>query len=185
MKIQTGDDKGREIHLPSIPSIRPSTNKVREALIDILRARKKLINVRVLDVFAGSGAVGFELLSNGAREVIFIEKSSVGVSTIRKNAEKLKKTEKIRIIKDDAIKALQQLINSQEPCFDIIYADPPYNIEDSVIEKLFQLCSSLLCENGLIILEHSSKRTFFVSSLHLLTSKKYGDTILSFFGKEV
>jgi 16S rRNA (guanine966-N2)-methyltransferase len=185
MKIQTGDDKGREIHLPSTPSIRPSTNKVREALVDILRARKMLINVRVLDVFAGTGAVGFELLSNGAREVVFIEKSSVGVSTIRKNAEKLKKTERIRIIRDDAIKALQHLISSGEPCFDIIYADPPYNIDDSVIEKMFELGAVLLCRNGLLILEHSSKRTFSTHNLSLLTSKKYGDTILSFYGKEV
>lgn len=184
MKIQTGEDKGRELHLPSTPSIRPSTNKVREALVDILRSKEKIINSRVLDIFAGTGAVGFELLSNGAREVVFVEKSAVGVSTIRKNAEKLKKMDRIRIIKDDAVKALQMLVNESKSCFDIVFADPPYNIDDKNIETIFSLIPQLLCKDGLFVIEHSAKRTFHPENVALLTSKRYGDTILSFFGLE-
>lgn len=182
IRIQTGEDKGRELRMPSSPSIRPSTNKVREALVDILRSRKKILNSRVLDLFAGCGAVGFELLSNGARQVTFVEKSRTGVETIKENAARTKKLERIKIIKDDAARALDMLADSGER-FDIIYADPPYNIDDQYLEELEEKILKVLAEDGIFVLEHSARRTFSPEKLKLLTSKRYGDTILSFYGK--
>mgnify|MGYP000355271931 CR=1 FL=1 len=182
IRIQTGEDKGRELRMPSSPSIRPSTNKVREALVDILRSRKKILNSKVLDLFAGSGAVGFELLSNGAREVTFVEKSRTGVEAIKENAFRTRKEERIKIFKEDVARILEMLVASGEK-FDIIYADPPYNINDQYLEELEEKILSILAEGGIFVLEHSARRTFTFQRLNLLTSKRYGDTILSFYGK--
>lgn len=182
MKIQSGDNKGHKIYIPNVPTIRPSTGKVREALIDILKSRSLVLNARVLDIYAGTGAVGFELLSNGARDVVFIEKSAVGAETIRKNASKLKKENFIRLIRSSALSALDQLITEGKK-FDIIYADPPYNVSDDEISAVAEAVKNLIAENGVFILEHSSKRAFNFSCYEVLTSKRYGDTMLTFFKK--
>jgi 16S rRNA (guanine(966)-N(2))-methyltransferase RsmD len=182
IRIQTGSDKGRELKKPPTPTIRPSTNKVREAIVDILRSKNKILNARILDLFAGTGAVGFELLSNGAREVVFVEKTKTGVEIIKENARKTKKLERIKIIKEDVLRALEVLVVNGEK-FDIIFADPPYNIDDEYLENLEQKIPEVLADEGIFILEHSSKRTFVPKRLNLLTTKKYGDTNLTFYGK--
>lgn len=182
IRIQTGEDRGKELKMPKTPSIRPSTNKVREALVDILRSKNLILGARVLDIYAGTGAVGFELLSNGAVSVTFVERSQTGIKTIKENAQKLKKTEAVKIIKEDAAKALEKLSSSNEK-FDLIYADPPYNITDKEISELEDLIYDLLNENGVFILEHSSKLTYTPRKFTVLTQKKYGDTMLSFYGK--
>lgn len=182
IKIQTGEDKGRYLKMPDTPSIRPTTNKVREALVNVLKAKGLILNARVLDLYAGTGAVGFELLSNGARQVTFVEKSRMGVATIKENAEKLKKTGFIKVIKEDALKALEILHESGEQ-FEIIYADPPYDVSDDEIQELEIYIARVLSKHGVFVLEHSSKRAFHFKNLALLTQKKYGDTILSFYGR--
>lgn len=182
IRIQTGDDKGKELKMPKTPSLRPSSNKVREALVDILNSKKMILGAKVLDVYAGTGAVGFELLSNGAREITFIEKSATGIKTIMENARKLKKEERIKVIKEDARKALEKLASSGEK-FDIVFADPPYYIPDEEIDEIESHISEILSPNGIFVLEHSSKRTFNLSSLKVLTQKKYGDTMLTFYGR--
>lgn len=182
IRIQTGDDKGKELKMPKTPSLRPSSNKVREALIDILNSKKMILGAKVLDLYAGTGAVGFELLSNGAREITFVEKSATGVRTIVENARKLKKEERVKVMKEDARKALEKLASSGEK-FDIVFADPPYYISDDEIRELEPHIAVVLSECGVFVLEHSSKRTFNLARFKVLTQKKYGDTMLTFYGR--
>lgn len=182
IRIQSGEDKGKDLKMPKIPTLRPSSNKVREALVDILRSKNIILGANVLDIYAGTGAVGFELLSNGANKVVFVEKSRVGQQTIIENAQKLKKSERIVLIKDDASKALENLKKKGKK-FNIIYADPPYNIPDDELQSIEEYIVDLLSQEGIFILEHSSKRTFNPKYLTILTQKKYGDTMLTFYGK--
>ncbi|MCX7832387.1 MAG: 16S rRNA (guanine(966)-N(2))-methyltransferase RsmD [Actinobacteria bacterium] len=182
IRIQSGEDKGKDLKMPKTPTLRPSSNKVREALVDILRSKGILLGADVLDIYAGTGAVGFELLSNGAKEVVFVEKSRVGQQTIIENAQKLKKSERILVIKDEALKALENL-KKEGKKFNIIYADPPYNISDDELQAIEEHIVDLLSKEGLFVLEHSSKRTFNPKYLITLTQKKYGDTMLTFYGR--
>lgn len=182
MKIQTGDKKGHSLAFKPGPSLRPTSAKVREALVDILRSRGLILNSRVLDIFAGTGAVGFELLSNGAREVTFVEKSSQSVNFIKQNCLKLGYKNSARVFREDALRACEQLIAEGER-FDLIYADPPYSISDENLEKVIQLALQLLKPDGLLIIEHSTKRTFELQQLKPVFQKRYGDTVLSFYQK--
>lgn len=183
MRIQTGEKKGHKLIYKPDPAIRPTTGKVREAVIDILRSRKLILNSRVLDLYAGTGAIGFELLSNGARHVTFVEKSTQSVRFIKQNCQKLGFDSCVRIIKEDALRACEQLISEGER-FDLIYADPPYSVSDNEIEQLLHLARQLLTPDGVLIVEHSSRRTFLPRAFKPVFRKKYGDTALSFYQKE-
>ncbi len=148
MRVIAGTYKGRKLESPDSYDIRPTTDKAKEALFSILM--NETAGARVLDVFAGSGALGIEALSRGAAECVFIDHSRQSVALIKRNLAACGVTEPARVIAGDYRKALAGLGGR----FDIILMDPPYG--QSLLEEAFRLIheQSLLSEGGVIVCEH-------------------------------
>ncbi len=142
----------RRISLKTSQKIRPTQSIVKRSLFDTLGSF--IEDARVLDVFAGSGAVGFEALSRGAKSVVFIEKSRESANVIKENARKLGvEKDRIEIIKADFKKGLNILIDKEE-MFDFVFADPPYGFKE--IDELFKRVYRVVSEYSIFVLEESS-----------------------------
>lgn len=180
IKIIAGKNKGNRLKFPKNLEIRPTSQKVREALFDIIG--NKLTDVYFLDLFAGTGAVGIEALSRGAKKAVFIEKFSRCIGTIKENLHITKNEQNADIYRDDYIAGLKQL-KQKNIVFDYIFIDPPYykglgNISLAEIDK-----SLILKENSIVILQHHKKEDISEKIGHLIMYKKrtYGECTLSFF----
>ncbi len=154
--------EARSIPLMTLEGLdtRPTTDRVKETLFNLLQ--NDIYGCRFLDLFAGSGQIGIEALSRGAKSACFVEKNKKAVDIIAKNLEKTKMTDKSVLIKKDVLSALSVLTDA----YDIIFMDPPYalNIEGEVLTKIKE--NRLLDEDGFIIIEADLKRDFsFVSDM--------------------
>lgn len=178
MRVISGIAKGRVLCSFKEPNIRPTSDRARESLFNILG--QKLINYSFLDLFAGSGAVGIEALSRNAENVVFVEISPASIALIKKNLEKCGfLNQRIKIIKKDALLYLK----SCRKQFDIIFIDPPY--QTNLAEKSLTFLSEkkLLAPDGVIVIEHYFKKKIEdeFSGLQCIKRKKIGDTAFSFF----
>ena len=178
MRITTGLYKGRQILMPE--GIRPTQDKVRKALFDILG---DIEGVSFLELFAGSGAVGFEAVSRGAKNLTLVELNRECLLVIEKNIEalKVKACDICPKEADDAIKALHK----NKKRFDIIFLDPPY-YKDMLKKTLQTLVDyDILAPSGLVIAQHFKKDNLpdALGDLALFRQAHYGDTQLSFYRK--
>lgn len=174
MRLSGGTRARQTIVAPKGRKIRPTGAKVREALYDILGDRVR--GARVLDLFAGSGALGFEAMSRGAGSIVFVDNDAAAVMTIRRNAVRLiGDTERFRIMPMHAMRALRTLRGT----FDIIIMDPPY--ERGAAEELRLLMQrGLLAQAGIVCIEHNSAaKVTLPASLQPVKFAKYGDTALT------
>ncbi|MFC1709164.1 16S rRNA (guanine(966)-N(2))-methyltransferase RsmD [Candidatus Omnitrophota bacterium] len=189
MRITSGSLKSRVIKDPR--HIRPTQDKVRKGLFDTIRAAVPDSNF--LDLYAGSGAVGIEALSNGAKEAVFVEKDNRCHKIIRDNMVQLglmSKSESLRenasILSIDALRAIGVLSKSNKK-FDIIFLDPPYykDLAKKALQKL-SACD-ILAPSGLVVAEHSKKDDLGnnFGDLTCFKQKRYGDTYLSFYSKSL
>jgi 16S rRNA (guanine966-N2)-methyltransferase len=178
MKILSGLYKGRLIRMPA--GIRPTQDKVRKALFDILG---DISGLSFLELFAGSGAIGFEAISRGAGEVVLVEYNRGCLLAIKRNIETLKAANCSTFIADAslAIKGLHK----KGKKFDIIFFDPPYYGESS--KKTLQILGvyDILSGDGLVVAQHFKKDNLPESAgdLNLFRQSVYGDTVLSFYRK--
>ncbi len=168
MRIISGKYKGRKIKALDIMDVRPTSDKVRGALFNILG--EKIRNSSFLDLYAGSGAVGIEALSRGAKNVYFVEDDFKVFKLIQENIANLKIKEDYEILKDFP----------KQKKFDIIFLDPPYTKADIKDLELINE-NNLLADNGIIIFEHDKILNFKSACFELFYEKKYGKTLLSFF----
>lgn len=156
MRVIAG--KARRIQLKTIEGMntRPTTDRIKETLFNMIA--HGLCDCTFLDLFAGSGAIGIEALSRGAKEAVFVEKNPKAVTCIRENLRTTKLENQSEVLVNDVISALKQL-NGQKK-FDYIFMDPPYNhmLEKEVLTFLAE--SSLLSEDALIIIEASMETDF-------------------------
>jgi 16S rRNA (guanine966-N2)-methyltransferase len=148
---------------------------VRESLFSLVDARIYLDGAEVLDLFAGTGALGLEAVSRGASLVTFVEQKGNVLDYARQNAEKLGVEEKCLFIQADAVEYLRQY---EGPELDLIMADPPYKLD--AMRQLPDLAIPKLHVDGVFTLEHSS-HDWFDEHPHLMTSRPYGRTIVSLF----
>ncbi|MBQ7568283.1 RsmD family RNA methyltransferase [bacterium] len=165
--------------LPSEPWMRPTTNKVREALVSSLQMR--LPQARVLDLFAGTGSLGLACFKAGCGRVVFIESDRRSLKYLIDEATKAgAKEPACRIIHGKLPLALSRL----EEQFDIILADPPYNSEDG--PQTLALLTEYLAPEGIIVFEHHHKENYpaEINGLKLEKCKRYGETALSFWIKD-
>jgi 16S rRNA (guanine(966)-N(2))-methyltransferase RsmD len=178
MRITTGRYKGRQMKMPA--GIRPTQDKVRKALFDILG---DIQGLSFLELFAGSAAVGLEALSRGAGEVVFVEKDRECVRAIEENLAVIRLSG-YPVIRLDADRAIKELDKDGKK-FDVIFLDPPYHQE--MAKKTLQTLSSydILSRTGLIIVQHFKKDNLpeSLGDLALFRQSRYGDTILSFYRK--
>lgn len=178
MKITGGEACGRVIEMPAHPGVRPTGSKMREALFNILG--KLVENAHFLDLFAGSGLIGFEALSRGAAFLTAVEKNSPCADVIRANAEKLGYEKKTKIIQTDFRRAIASLNADQ---FNIVFADPPYMSEHSKLVVKLVAQQKLLKAKGLLIVEHDKGLSLESEdkSLRLMECRPYGQSAFSFF----
>jgi 16S rRNA (guanine(966)-N(2))-methyltransferase RsmD len=178
MRITSGKYKGRVIKMPS--GIRPTQDKVRKALFDILG---DIEGLSFLELFAGSGAVGFEALSRKAAELVLVENNRNCLSVIKQNIEALK-IENCSLYPQEAEKSIR-LFHKNKKVFDIIFLDPPYYKEEA--KKTLQIFGAydILAPYGLVIAQHFKKDKLPSQSekLELFKEAAYGDTVLSFYKK--
>jgi len=176
MRVTGGTYKGRMIKTIQGLSTRPTTDKIRQSIFNILM--NDIVNTSVLDIFAGFGALGIEALSRGAAEAFFIESGHKQVEIIKVNLETLDL--KAEIMESDYSKACRDLQKSGK-IFDLIFADPPYEkiIPAEVIETVMQY--NLLKNGGLFIIEHKSGQVVKSDHVELLKKRKFGQTEVSFY----
>lgn len=173
MRVDSGIFKGRRLLENKFEHIRPTTDKVRQALFTKLQFF--LPNKRVLDLFCGTGALGIEALSRGASEVVFVDKDARSASMTRENLKNL--GVKAKVIRCDAVR----FVESCEERFDLIILDPPYKsgLYEKIVPKLFPL----LEEDGIIVCEHDKKDVFNYSPFVIYDEKRYGNTVLTYLCK--
>jgi 16S rRNA (guanine966-N2)-methyltransferase len=168
MRIAGGACNKRSIRVPK-KGIRPTKGIVREAIFNIIGA--KIHGAQVLDIFAGSGALGIEAISRGAQQCVFVERNP---ATLQANVTNLSLRKQVTIFAHDFRRALR-LLKKRE--FDVIFADPPYN--KGLTEKTIELVERhvLLANGGILVIEHSPREKISVpETLSVFKQKKYGDT---------
>ncbi len=175
MKLIAGRFGGHGLKTPSGHETRPSTARTREALFGLIDARIYLEDAEVLDLFAGTGALGLEAISRGAALVTFVEQDRAVLDYARENAEKLGVEDRCIFIQGDAVEYLRSY---DGPKLDLIMADPPYKLE--AMQEMPDLAVPHLDTDGVFTLEHSS-HDWFDEHPRLMTSRSYGRTIVSLF----
>ena len=179
MRITTGKYHNRKLHMPR--GIRPTQDKVRKAIFDILGDVEGL---SFLELYAGSGAVGFEALSRGVSELTMVECNHDSVQAIKRNIALLK-APACNLYYLDAEKAIK-LLSRDKKSFDIIFLDPPYH--EGMAKKILHTLEGydILAPNGLIVVQHPKTELLpeFNLKFSLIKEAKYADTWLSIFRKK-
>jgi len=172
MRIIAGTHRGRQIAAPKGLATRPTGDRVREAAFNLIGP---VDGARVLDLFAGSGALGLEALSRGAASVAFVESDKGACRTISDNLEKLKLTG-ARVVCADALWTLRQ----DSRTYDLVLVDPPYEAWGELEPKVAEHLPRVLAADGLLVVE-TGARTQPELPLALRTSRRYGSARLSLF----
>jgi 16S rRNA (guanine966-N2)-methyltransferase len=185
MRIIAGKYRSRQLHsLKGLP-LRPTSDRLRESLFDVLG--QLVDGSRFIDAFAGTGAVGIEALSRGATEVLFLENEPKAVALIRKNLESLQANTGIRVLPVDVLQGLQTRSKENRPSQsqqEILFLDPPYD-HAAAYERVLSFLGSatLLSENSLVIAEHRRKFELpeVVEKLQRVRVLRQGDAALTFY----
>lgn len=178
MRVVAGQAKGRRIQVPTGREVRPTTDRVREALFSSISHR--VPGASVLDLFAGSGALGIEALSRGAGGATFVEKNRDTAKLLSRNIRDLGLEGRSRLLHREARRALR-LLEDEGRSFDLVFLDPPYR--GPHLEEALQLLaeSALIEPKGLIVAEHPVDVPLAVPpGIHVVSTKRYGTTVLSF-----
>ncbi len=185
MRVIAGAAKGRKLLSPAGSRIRPTSDRVKEALFSIITGMLgSFPGISVLDIFAGTGNLGIEALSRGAARAVFIDNHHDSVALVNKNLRLSGFSDKSRVLCKDAVAALKTLEKSEGP-FRLVFIDPPYHKD--LPEKVLRCLSTstLLDENPVIVAELSSKDQIGeeFGPLRQVDRRTYGDTALVFYTK--
>jgi len=180
MRIISGKYKGRRLTAPKKLPVRPTTDMAKEALFNILNNHFNFTELKILELFAGTGNISYEFASRGSAPITCVDGDFGCVSYIKKISTEFDFD--ITAIKSDAFKFLERCKSS----FDIIFADPPYGLTQQQFENISTLVfdNNLLDEEGMLIIEHS-KDTKLEKMPNFSFAKTYGGTTFSFFEFEI
>jgi 16S rRNA (guanine966-N2)-methyltransferase len=178
MRIIAGERKGHTIFAPKGLETRPTSDRVRENVFNIVAPWVE--GARVLDLFAGSGAMGLEALSRGASSAVFVEAEPQAIRAIERNLDKLRLTG-ARVVRLDAGTGLAQEAASGRK-YDLVLADPPYSMTD--YDALARYLPLVLSEDGLVVLESAAKTEPELAGLTVRSTRKYGSTRVTVFEHE-
>ena len=176
MRIISGSLKGRKIFAPKNLPVRPTTDRSKEALFNILQNQYDWKEIKVIDLFAGTGNISYEFASRGTETIYAIDGSFDCIKFINKTSKELEA--EIITYKTDVYKFLEKTPLKT----DIIFADPPYDFEESKFLKIVDLVfdNKLLLEDGVLIIEHA-KYTDLSEHEKFSYDKRYGGNVFSFF----
>jgi 16S rRNA (guanine966-N2)-methyltransferase len=178
MRVIAGKYKGRILKTVPDNSVRPATDKVKGAIFNVLQSRVNWASSLVLDLFAGSGSVGIEALSRGAKKVVFVENSRPALQFLKMNVDSIGANGNTQIVPADVFQFLQ----SSRKTYDVVFADPPYALESltDLPNSIFN--SNLIAQKGYLIIEHPKHYEFHPGSRwEVAVQKTYGRTCVSFF----
>ncbi|MCK4622429.1 MAG: 16S rRNA (guanine(966)-N(2))-methyltransferase RsmD [Desulfuromonadales bacterium] len=178
MRIISGTARGRQLATFSGKDIRPTPDRVREALFSMLTHRLGTFSgINVLELFAGTGAQSLEALSRGAKSAVLVDSSNTAAKLIEENIRRCKFTSVARLIRSDALAALPRLLPSGP--FDLVLLDPPYK-QGHIVQALEKIESlQLLAEDGIICVESAADETIAeIAGLRLIENRKYGSTMI-------
>ncbi len=177
-RIIAGSAGGRRLRTPPGAGTRPTSDRVREALFSALDARDLLAGARVLDLYAGSGALGLEALSRGAAAVVLVESDRGAASVVRANAEALGFGTTATVVTTTVERAVA--LPADVP-FDLVLLDPPYAVDEAVLDRvLARLAQAWLAPGAMVVLERSSRSPEPGWPARLVAEKprRYGETTL-------
>lgn len=175
MRIIAGKDKGRKLNRRDGREVRPTSDRTKEALFNILGS--EVVGVRFLDLFAGFGGIGLEALSRGAYETVFVDKAEENTKIIEENIEMLGYEEETKVVAADVLESLGLLRGD----FDLIFMDPPYQQEELYTATLEEIEKyQLLHPTGIIIIEHHSEAELDLKSEYdIIKERNYGNAALT------
>lgn len=184
MRVISGNARGKKLVSLEGLNTRPTLDRVKEALFNIIQF--DIQDKNVLDLFAGSGAIGIEAISRGAKSATFCDNSMDAIKIIETNIKNTRSTEKAVLLHRDYSLALKYLAKNNTK-FDIIYLDPPYKTDfaEKAIDEIINL--NLLSKEGIIILETddtNKEETIKNKNIQIFDKRKYGRAILIFIRKE-
>lgn len=175
MRVVAGSAKGKSLKAVPGMNTRPTTDKVKESIFNIIGPY--FTGGTVLDLFAGTGSLGIEALSRGMTKAIFVDQDKLSIETIHKNLENTKLQQFAEVYKNDYERALKALVK-REMSFDLIFLDPPYRLK--VMNKIIQHIREyhLITEQGIIVTEHDAKYDFthLLEGFAIQKQVTYGDT---------
>jgi 16S rRNA (guanine966-N2)-methyltransferase len=180
LRIVAGKWRGRR--LATVPGwrVRPTADRVKESLYNVLQDR--IAGANVLDLYAGSGNLGLEALSRGAHRAVLVECDRQALAVLRRNIESLEAQLHVQVVRTDA---LRYVAASHAVPFDLVLADPPYDagVEDALLDAMR---GPVLSGGGCFVLQHERRwrAPESVPGLRLWRSKRFGDTVVDFFGRE-
>jgi 16S rRNA (guanine966-N2)-methyltransferase len=173
VRVVAGEFRGRRLAAPRGVRTRPTADRVREALFSMLG---DVTGARVLDLYAGSGALGIEALSRGAESAVFVERDARAADVIDRNLSSLGLDE--QVVRQDALRFLARA----EGMFDLVFCDPPYDSAPRLAGALTERLPALTSETARIVTE-SDKRMPLELPFRLLTERTYGDTRIAIHGR--
>ena len=182
MRVIGGEFKGRQLSVTKGRLIRPTSDRVREAIFDILGPTWTFR--RVLDLFAGTGSLGIEALSRGAEEAVFVEQGKGALTVLKENMKALGLQSRSWVLPLPTKKGIA-VLGERGEVFDLIFMDPPYgkDVVGKTIEEIVR--RGILAATGVIVAEHASRdRILPPLGLALSQQRRYGDTTVSFFQKQ-
>ena len=178
MRVITGKARGSKLIGPDGLETRPTSDRIKESLFNMIG--QDLCDISFLDIFSGSGAIGIEALSRGAKDATFIEQSKVAIKAIQTNINKTRFNDQANLLNMSVDQALREIANKNKK-YDVIFMDPPYN-KDMINSTLrLIMTSNVLAQDGYIIIERPTGYQIELDkSLELWKEKKYGITTMSF-----
>ncbi|WP_330404487.1 16S rRNA (guanine(966)-N(2))-methyltransferase RsmD [Vallitalea okinawensis] len=181
LRVISGTAKSIQLVTPEGNKTRPTTDRIKETLFNMINF--DLPGATFLDLFSGSGAMGIEALSRGAKKVVFIDNHHEALACIQQNLNKTKLFDKATVVQGDVVNKLQYL-GDQGENFDIIFMDPPY--KSDLIDQSLSLIrdNHLLNDQGFIIVEHSSEDFISEEGFNIYKEKKYKTTTMTFLSQE-
>lgn len=177
MRVISGWARGKKLQEINDPDVRPTTDRVKESLFNIIQF--ELIGASFLDLFGGTGQIGIEALSRGASNVFIVDNKKESLRIIRKNVLNLSSSSNINIIDSDAV----NFIKNTSLKFDIIFLDPPYN--SGILELIFPYIDKIMNDKGIVITETNLDNALLNSngSLKFKKSYKYGKISINLYGR--
>lgn len=179
VRVISGSARGLKLNTPGDDRVRPTTDRVKESMFNIVQ--DWVYDSQVLDLFAGSGALGIEALSRGASQAVFCDNSLDSIKIIKSNIEKARVADRSQIVSGDFKRCLRDM-GTKNQSFDMIFVDPPYykGLFEEVLDTI-KACK-ILKKDGIVIVEHDAKRPIGqVEGLEVYKEKKYGITMLTFY----
>jgi 16S rRNA (guanine966-N2)-methyltransferase len=171
MRVVTGELGGRRLHAPKGANVRPTADRVREALFSVLG---DVVGARVLDLYCGTGALAIEAVSRGAESAVLVDTKPAAA---RRNVRALEIDDRCTVVRADVVRYL----GSGDGRFDLVFCDPPYRLADRLEPELARLIPDRLAERGRVIVESDIRQPLRLE-LPIQVERRYGDTLIRIHG---